>query len=1105
MKKPTKRKIATNKASDSLLDKTVNSKSLQFPIVGIGASAGGLEALEQFFGSMPKDSGMAFVVIQHLDPNHKGMMTEILQRITEMKVITVTDRLKIKPNCVYIIPSNKSMSILKGALHLFEPIETHGLRLPIDLFFRSLADDLPEQCVGIILSGMGSDGSLGLKAIKEKGGIVLVQEPESAKFDSMPHNAIEAVTVDFIAPANELPSKLLSIDKTITRINSITKLEKDSSSLDKIIILLRAQTGNDFSQYKENTIYRRIERRMSIHLISTIASYVKFLQKNPAEIEILFNELLIGVTNFFRDSAVWEHLKNKVLPNMFAELQHSQVLRAWVPACSTGEEAFTLAIIFKEAVEKTKLDKNFTLQIFATDLDSGAIDQARKGIYPTSIASDVSATRLNRFFVKTDNQYRVNAEIREMVVFASQNVIKDPPFTKLDILSCRNMLIYMDTDLQKKLLSLFHYSLNQKGILILGNAETINDRKEFFTNINTKLRIYQSTGSPKSEELFNFPSSFSQTKKNSVDKTKVKILDNIEALANDLLLQQFSPASLVVSKMGDILYLTGNTGKYLTPAAGKASMNIFTMAREGLLNELPIVFRKAMRNYEKIMLHNVKVGTNGGTLLVDVTIQQIEKPSALKGKIIVIFNDVPFDKQKTTRNKKTKGTSSALQTESELKTQRLTEELQTTREEMQTSQEEQKSTNEELQSSNEELQSTNEELTTSKEEMQSLNEELHTVNAELQGKISESKRVSNDMNNLLNSSEIATLFLDKKLKISQYTFHATKIFKLIPSDIGRSFTDLANNLNYPQINSDAKEVLRTLMFKERTISTKNDLYYTIRIMPYRTTDDRIEGLVITFIDITESKLLEIQLLEIKKQYQELFNSMSEMFQVIELIYDTDGQAYDYYYRDVNPAFEKLVGKTRKQLIDKQAKDIFGIIEDYWLEIYDKVMKTGNSVGFENYGAELDKYYEINAWKASENRVAVIFSDVTERKLSEKALLATRNIFKTFIDKVPSVIIGLSSNGKIIEYNPEAEKVFGRKRTDVIHRNYFDLFIPEGLREKVESDMKHILAGALPNQFENLVKSATGDQLKIEWTAHRLFDEKGVLTDVITIGENITKL
>ena len=1106
MKKPTKGKIATNKASDSLLDKTVNSKSGQFPIVGIGASAGGLEALEQFFGSMPKDSGMAFVVIQHLDPNHKGMMPEILQRITEMKVINVTDGLKIKPNCVYVIPPNKSMSILKGALHLFEPIETHGLRLPIDLFFRSLADDLSEQSVGIILSGMGSDGSLGLKAIKEKGGIVLVQEPESAKFDSMPHNAIEAVTVDFIAPANELPSKLLSIDKTIIRKNGGTKLEKDSSSLDKIIILLRAQTGNDFSQYKENTIYRRIERRMSIHLISTIASYVNYLQKHPTEIEILFKELLIGVTNFFRDSAVWEHLKNKVLPNMFAELQHGQVLRAWVPACSTGEEAFTLAIIFKEAIEKTKLDKNFTLQIFATDLDSGAIEQARKGIYPTSITSNVSARRLSRFFVKTDNQYRINAEIREMVVFASQNVIKDPPFTKLDILSCRNMLIYMDTDLQKKLLSLFHYSLNQKGILILGTAETNNDRKEFFTNVNSKLRIYQSTGLPKKEELFNFPSAFSTTNMNfKKTKTKVKDLDNIEALANDLLLQQFSPASLVVSKMGDILYLTGNTGKYLTPAAGKASMNIFTMAREGLLNELPIAFRKAMRNYEKIILHNVKVGTNGGTLIVDVTIQQIEKPLALTGQIIVVFNDVPFDKQKTTRNKKTKGTSSALQTEFELNIQRLTEELQTTREEMQTSQEEQKSTNEELQSSNEELQSTNEELTTSKEEMQSLNEELHTVNAELQSKISDSIRVNNDMNNLLNSSEIATLFLDKALKITQYTFHATNIFKLIRSDIGRNFTDLANNLNYPELNNDAKEVLRTLVFIERTISTKNGLYYTIRIMPYRTIDDKIEGLVITFIDITESKLLEIELLKTKKQSQELFNSMTEMVETIELIYDKHGKPIDFYIREMNLSFVKFLGKTKDQIINKKASSIIGTIEEHWLTSFANVDKTGTSSSFEDYGVEFDKYYYVTVWKVSKNMVGVSFTDVSQRKLSENILLETRVLLQTFIKKVPSVIIGLSSGGEIIEFNPEAEEVFKRKRTDVIHRNYFDLFIPEGHREQVESDMKDMLADALPNKFENLVKSATGEQLKIEWTAHKQFNKKGVLTGIIAIGENITAL
>ncbi len=582
-------------------------------------------------------------------------------------------------------------------------------------------------------------------------------------------------------------------------------------------------------------MYRRIERRMGIHQIDKIALYVRYLQENSAEIDILFKELLIGVTNFFRDVAVWEHLKNTVLPKMFEDLPHGQVLRAWIPGCSTGEEAYSLSIIFKEAIEKSKSNKNLSLQIFATDLDKGAIEQARRGIYPANIVSDVSPNRLNRFFVKHDDQFRVNAEIREMVVFAPQNVVKDPPFTKLNFLACRNMLIYMNTDLQKKLLSLFHYSLNHRGILLLGSAETSGDNKDLFTTLDSKLRIYQSIGLPKTEELFNFPSSFAQTKSRSIETQNItKVPDNLQSLTDNLLLQQFSPASVLVTNLGDILYLTGNTGKYLTPAAGKASMNIFSMAREGLQNELPTAFRKAMQNYEKLILRNIKVRTNGGTLIVDVTIQQIEKPLPLKGKLMVVFSDVPFEKQIKSGIKQGEPVESKAQIEFEKEIQRLYEDLQTTREEMQTSQEELKSTNEELQSSNEELQSTNEELTTSKEEMQSLNEELHTVNTELQSKIDDSERVSNDMNNLLNSSEIATLFLDKELKIRQFTIHATKIFKLINSDIGRHYTDLANNLCYPEMLNDAKEVLRTLVFVEKTISSSDGRFYTIRIMPYLT-------------------------------------------------------------------------------------------------------------------------------------------------------------------------------------------------------------------------------------------------------------------------------
>ncbi|NTW24764.1 MAG: chemotaxis protein CheB, partial [Lentimicrobium sp.] len=424
-------------------------KSNLFPIVGIGASAGGLEALEQFFTNLPVNSGMAYVVIQHLDPNYKGMMRELLQRNTAMPVYTATDRLKVKPDCVYIIPPNKSMSILNGSLYLFDPLETRGLRLPVDFFLRSLADDIQERSVGVILSGMGSDGSLGIRSIKEAGGIVLVQQPATAKYESMPRCAVESVVADFIAPANELAARLISIIKQPLHLIADQKIQKDTSSLEKIIILLRRQTGHDFSLYKKNTLYRRIERRMGIHQINKIASYVRYLQENPVELDILFKELLIGVTSFFRDTLVWDYLRDTVISSLFIRKDPDNIIRAWIPGCSTGEEAFSLAIIFKEAIEKFSPNKNFSLQIFATDLDSNAIERARKGVFSANIIADVSQIRLSRFFIKADDQYRVNAEIREMVVFAPQNVIKDPPFTRLDLLCCRNLMIYMDTELQK--------------------------------------------------------------------------------------------------------------------------------------------------------------------------------------------------------------------------------------------------------------------------------------------------------------------------------------------------------------------------------------------------------------------------------------------------------------------------------------------------------------------------------------------------------------------------------------------------------------------------------------------------------------------------------
>jgi two-component system CheB/CheR fusion protein len=890
--------------------------SSHFPIVGIGASAGGLEALEQFFTNMPKDSGMAFVVIQHLDPNHVGIMPELLQRITPMKVFQASDSLKVKANCVYVIPPNKSLSLLNGALLLFEPVESRGLRLPIDIFFRSLADDQMDRSIGIVLSGMGSDGSLGLKAIKEKNGIVLVQSPDSAKFDGMPRSATEAVIADIVAPAEELPAKLISFLKYIPIVKVDPALDdKYKSNLDKIIILLREQTSHDFSMYKKNTLFRRIERRKGVHQIEKINTYVRFLQENPKEVEILFKELLIGVTSFFRDTAVWDKLKEETLPALMNELPNGYVLRAWVTGCSTGEEAYSLAIIFKEAQEKFKKNKNLTLQIFATDLDLDAIEKARKGVFSANITADVSPKRIKRYFVPEAQGYRLNAAIREMVVFAPQNVIKDPPFTKLDILTCRNMLIYMEPELQKKLMALFNYSLNSGGIMVLGTAETLGNTKDGFEELDSRLKIFKRAVKGEQVELLDFPSAFSRIK-GRLPEIKIipKSGENIQTIAEQIMLQRFAPASVMVNDKGDILFITGRTGKYLEPAAGKTNVNIFAMAREGLRETLPGAFRKAMQNFEAVILRKIKIGTNGGSQFVDVTVQRIENPNSVRNMIIVVFTDVSAILLQDMVNQKTgKRISGGRQRELEIELARSYEDMQGIREEMQTSQEELKSTNEELQSTNEELQSTNEELTTSKEEMQSLNEELQTVNVELQSKISDFVQANNDMKNLLNSTEIATLFLDKDLNIRRFTDMLTNIFKLRPGDIGRPFTDQVSDLKYPEIGDHCRQVLKTLKSIETAITTNDGRWFTVRIMPYRTLDDRIDGLVITFSDITIATRAELLLAISETRYRSLFESAKDGILILD--------AETGKIVDVNPFLIELLGYSKEQFIEKAIWEI----------------------------------------------------------------------------------------------------------------------------------------------------------------------------------------
>jgi two-component system CheB/CheR fusion protein len=895
-------------------EKTSENNAGLFPIVGIGASAGGLEALEQFLSNVPLNSGMAYIVIQHLDPTQKGFLTELLQRITKMEVHLAEDRMTIAPNCVYVIPPNKSMSILKRRLLLFEPIEARGLRLPIDFFLRSLADDCKELAVGLILSGMGSDGSTGIKSIKENNGIVLIQEPSTAKFDSMPRNAIDSVLPDIVAPANELPARLIEFLKFTPSVISDQAPEiKDKSALEKILILLRLQTGNDFQLYKKNTVYRRIERRMGVHKIEKIITYVHFLQENPKEVEILFKELLIGVTSFFRDPLVWDKMAETIIPDLISKQKNTTTLRAWVPGCSTGEEAYSLAIVFKEALEKLRPSARISLQIFASDLDIEAIETARKGFFPSNIISDVSADRLNRYFSKTEDGYKINTEIREMIVFAQHNLIMHPPFTKMDIVTCRNLLIYMEPELQKKLLGVFYYSLNPGGTLLLGNSETPGSQGSLYNTVDLKLKIFTRTVNSVSPDFLDFPSSFSRSKPSTEHQMPEKSIVNIQTLADQLLLQQFSPAGVLVNENGDIVYISGRTGKYLEPAVGKANLNIFAMLREGLRNEFPAAFRKSIMKREAVELHNIKVGTNGTTHIVNVKIQWIDKPATLRGTIMIIFSDVLEVPKPTSRVKKGQNPSSTREIALEEEVERLRDEIQSTIEEMQTSQEELKSTNEELQSSNEELQSTNEELTTSKEEMQSLNEELQTVNVELQSKVDDFARVNNDMKNLLNSTDIATLFLDKELNIRRFTNQATKIFKLIKSDIGRPFTDQASDLIYPGLVEDALEVLQSLVFIQKQIPTKDGRWFTIRIMPYRTFDDRIDGLVITFINESDFKDVEWRLTKAEKMLTLLFSSSNDI--LIRL--SVEGNMLDF-----NPKAEKFFEIRSKEVINRNFIETF---------------------------------------------------------------------------------------------------------------------------------------------------------------------------------------
>ena len=850
---------------------TKNEQNTRFPVVGIGASAGGLAAFEAFFSGMPPDRepGMAFVLVQHLAPDHKSMLTGLIRKYTRMQVFEVEDGMEVKENCAYIIPPNRDMVFSNGTLQLLKPSAPRGQRLPIDFFFRSLAKDQHEHAICIVLSGTGSDGTLGLRAIKGEGGMAMVQNPASSEYDGMPRSAIGTGMVDYELPPAEMPAQLIAyVAQAFWKDNRPVEPKPEAENmLNKIFALLRSQTGHDFSEYKPSTINRRIERRMAVHQIEDMEKYVKFLQQTPVEVEALFRDLLIGVTSFFRDPEAFEVIETYCLPKMFENKHPDTPLRIWVAGCSTGEEAYSLAILVAEHLGKHK--KADRVQIFATDIDSTAIDKARTGIYPASIAADISAERLSRHFIAdpgevngTPGTYRVNKSIRDMVIFSEHNVIKDPPFSRMDLISCRNLLIYISSGLQKKVIPLFHYALKTGGYLFLGTSESVGEHSDLFTNINRKAKLYQSNDSYQNKHwkaasqpiVPDTPVDDAGTPA-SAKKMHTQESPTLKKIAEMELFQHIPVSGILVNAKGDILYLHGRSGRFLEPAPGEFDRNVIKMAREGLKRPLTTALHQAVNTKTINAVQGIMVNANGDDVMVNLTVRPVSVRADISDSnalYLVVLEDAPVKEEKELNNPQLVSETGDHTTHSDadLRIASLVKELSAKEAYLQAANEQLETSNEEMQSMNEELQSTNEELETSKEELQSVNEELSTVNAELQNKVLDLSRANNDMNNLLAGTGIATVFVDHQLNIMRFTPTVTRIINLILSDVGRPVGHIVSNLQgYDSLVKDTKQVLDTLIPMEVEVKTIEGKRYKMHIQPYRTLENVIEGAVLTFVNI----------------------------------------------------------------------------------------------------------------------------------------------------------------------------------------------------------------------------------------------------------------
>jgi two-component system CheB/CheR fusion protein len=971
------------------------SRPGDFLVVGLGASAGGLEALYKLFAGLPADTGMAFVLIQHLDPTHSSMMVGLLARHTAMPVLEAVDGMPVERDRVYVIPPGVYLSIRDGALRLTNPRERHGARLPIDFFLRSLAEDCGARAVCAVLSGSGSDGSAGLAAIHDRGGLVIVQDPKDAAHNGMPRSAILTGVADLVLPVAEIPAALVKHSRESGRPGHLkpAKPAPDDAvdaPLAAIIDLLRTHTAHDFALYKEGTLLRQIQRRMAMAAIKDIGLYLSTIRNNPDEMDRLAKDMLINVTQFFRDEKTFELLAQTIVPELIRRHPPGTPIRIWDAGCSTGEETYSIAMLFLEEIASAK--RNVKLQVFASDVDDDALAIARNGLYPEAIRKDVSPARLERFFVKDGLSYRVTRELRETVVFTAQDLLADAPFSRLDFVSCRNVLIYLRPEVQEKVLSLFHFALREDGILVLGASETVGAFGDRFEPISKRQRIFRHLGRSRPGEVVfpiapaeggRSPSVTSRGPEAAAPRNK------ISDLARQALLDAFAPASVLINARYEGLYYFGPIDRYLKVVAGEASRDLFAMARDGLRTKLRAAIRQAGREQARVAVGGVQMDRNGDAVAVSISVQPV--PNEGEGFLLVSFTDEPERAKGGRTGAEAIDPPHVAELEQELDATR--KELESAIHELEATNDELTATNEEAMSVNEELQSTNEELETSKEELQSLNEELTALNSQLNETIDVQRATATDLRNTMNSSEIAMLFLDGNLDIRLFTPAARTMFSVIASDIGRPLADLARRINDPRLLADAGAVLGGQVPPNREVEADNGAWYTRRILPYRTHDDQVEGVVVTFADISERKTAE-RAIEAARSYSDsIIDTISQPLIVLddELCVISASRSF---YKIFSVKSEETVGRQLDavddgRLDDVAVRDFLGrlrsgetVIEDHQIDV--ELPPRGMR-------SLLVNALEIRDEPLAARKILVTFDDITERKRASEALEAARHV------------------------------------------------------------------------------------------------------------------